>query len=171
MLALLPTVVSEDELRTYLEHGRKLVRLQDGTYAPVDPEKVGDILGRMAEIYATSGQQKKLPLSQAGRINDLLQLVSDVKVAAPAKTLFERLEDVGEERRLEIDTPNGYDLTVTAALGIVQRLLGAELPGGYYTPAMLMGADYVLSLPGVKAVGAPSGATPSRENRLGGGRA
>ena len=40
----------------------------------------------------------------------------------------------GEERRVEIDTPNGYDLTVTAALGIVQRLLGAEVPGGYYTP-------------------------------------
>ena len=56
----------------------------------------------------------------------------------------------GEERRLEIDTPNGYDLTVTAALGIVQRLLGAEVPGGYYTPAMLMGADYALTLPGVK---------------------
>ncbi|MBL8202116.1 MAG: NAD(P)H-binding protein [Chromatiales bacterium] len=63
----------------------------------------------------------------------------------------------GEERRLEIDTPNGYDLTVTGAVGIVQRLLGAELPGGYYTPSMLMGADYVLSLPGVRAVGAPSG--------------
>ncbi len=59
----------------------------------------------------------------------------------------------GEERRVEIDTPNGYDLTVTAALGIVQRLLGAEVPGGYYTPAMLMGAGYVLTLPGV--VGAP----------------
>jgi short subunit dehydrogenase-like uncharacterized protein len=55
----------------------------------------------------------------------------------------------GEERRLEIDTPNGYELTVSAALGIVQRLLGAELPGAYYTPAMLMGADYVLTLPGV----------------------
>jgi short subunit dehydrogenase-like uncharacterized protein len=55
----------------------------------------------------------------------------------------------GEERRVEIDTPNGYDLTVTGALGIVKRLLGAEVPGGYYTPSMLMGADYVLSLPGV----------------------
>jgi short subunit dehydrogenase-like uncharacterized protein len=58
----------------------------------------------------------------------------------------------GEERRLQIDTPNGYDLTVTGALGIVQYLLGATVPGGYYTPAQLMGADYVLGLPGVRRV-------------------
>ena len=58
----------------------------------------------------------------------------------------------GEERRVEIDTPNGYDLTVTGALGIVQHLLGATLPGGYRTPSGLMGADYVLSLPGVRRV-------------------
>jgi len=58
----------------------------------------------------------------------------------------------GEVRRAEIDTPNGYDLTVTGALGIVQRLLGASLPGGYLTPSLLMGADYALALPGVHRV-------------------
>ncbi len=58
----------------------------------------------------------------------------------------------GEERRVEIDTPNGYDLTVTGALGIVQHLLRTPVPGGYRTPARLMGADYVLTLPGVQQV-------------------
>jgi short subunit dehydrogenase-like uncharacterized protein len=59
----------------------------------------------------------------------------------------------GELRRAEIDTPNGYDLTVTGGLGIVQRLLGAApKPDGYLTPSQLMGADYVLSLPGVRRV-------------------
>ena len=52
-----------------------------------------------------------------------------------------------------MNTPNGYELTATAALGIVQRLLEGEKPqGGYYTPSMLMGPEYVLSLPGVKMV-------------------
>ncbi len=46
-------------------------------------------------------------------------------------------------------TPNGYDLTVSASLGIVEHLLVNSPPGGYYTPSMLMGADYVLGLPGV----------------------
>lgn len=56
----------------------------------------------------------------------------------------------GDEVKAMLRTPNGYDLTVTAALGIVQRLLSEERPaGGYYTPSMLMGQDYVLGLPGV----------------------
>jgi short subunit dehydrogenase-like uncharacterized protein len=47
-------------------------------------------------------------------------------------------------------TPNGYDLTVTASLGIVEYLLQNDVEGGYYTPSLLMGADYAVSLPGVE---------------------
>jgi short subunit dehydrogenase-like uncharacterized protein len=47
-------------------------------------------------------------------------------------------------------TPNGYDLTVTASLGVVQYLLANEVEGGYYTPSLLAGAEFVLSLPGVE---------------------
>ena len=46
-------------------------------------------------------------------------------------------------------TPNGYDLTVSAGLGIVQHLLEHDVEGGYYTPSLLMGAAYAASLPGV----------------------
>jgi len=56
----------------------------------------------------------------------------------------------GREVKRRLRTPNGYEVTVTAALGIVERLLGGERPpGGYYTPSKLMGANYVLGLPGV----------------------
>lgn len=56
----------------------------------------------------------------------------------------------GNEVKGQLRTPNGYELTVTAALGITERLLKGERPaGGYYTPSLLMGADYVLTLPGV----------------------
>ena len=56
----------------------------------------------------------------------------------------------GNELKRRLRTPNGYEITVTAALGIVGRLLRGPAPaGGYYTPSTLMGADYVLSLPGV----------------------
>jgi short subunit dehydrogenase-like uncharacterized protein len=41
---------------------------------------------------------------------------------------------------------------VTAALGIIEHLLKQRVPGGYYTPSKLMGAEYVLSLPGVKLI-------------------
>jgi short subunit dehydrogenase-like uncharacterized protein len=56
----------------------------------------------------------------------------------------------GHEVKRRLRTPNGYEITVTASLGIVERLLGGERPaGGYYTPSKLMGANYVLGLPGV----------------------
>ncbi len=89
-------VVREEELRACLEHGRRLVQLEDGSYAPVDPEKVGDVLTRMAEIYATAGMKDKLPLSQAGRVQDLLKMVENAKVSASAKTLFAKIEDIDE---------------------------------------------------------------------------
>ncbi len=55
----------------------------------------------------------------------------------------------GKQVAASLRTPNGYDLTVTASLGIVEHLLANTPAGGYYTPSMLMGANYVLSLPGV----------------------
>mgnify|MGYP001826959207 FL=1 len=88
--------VREEELRACLEHGRRLVQLEDGSYAPVDPEKVGDVLTRMAEIYATAGMKEKLPLSQAGRVQDLMKMVENAKVSASAKTLFKKIEDIDE---------------------------------------------------------------------------
>ena len=78
-----------------LEKGRRLVKLDDGTYAPVDPTEVSEVLVRMAEIYSTAGQKKKLPLSQAGRVQDLLEIVQNAKVSTSAKQLFGRLFDIG----------------------------------------------------------------------------
>ncbi len=48
-----------------------------------------------------------------------------------------------------MSTPDGYDLTVTASLGIVEYLLETEVEGGFYTPSLLMGEGYAESLPGV----------------------
>jgi short subunit dehydrogenase-like uncharacterized protein len=56
----------------------------------------------------------------------------------------------GREVKRRLITPNGYALTVTASLGIVERLLQGNAPSGFRTASQLMSADYVLSLPGVK---------------------
>jgi short subunit dehydrogenase-like uncharacterized protein len=60
----------------------------------------------------------------------------------------------GREEKLALITPNGYDLTVTASVGIAEHLLRdpGNLAGGYFTPSLLMGADYVLKLPGVRLI-------------------
>ena len=46
-------------------------------------------------------------------------------------------------------TPDGYDVTVAASLGIVDFLLQTEVEGGFYTPSLLMGPSFAESLPGV----------------------
>ncbi len=58
---------------------------------------------------------------------------------------------VGDQVKLALAAPNGYELTVSASLGIAEHLLNSTpAEGGYYTPSKLMGADYVLELPGVR---------------------
>ncbi len=58
----------------------------------------------------------------------------------------------GVRRRLELKTPNGYELTVSASLGIAEHVLAGAVAPGFHTPSTLMGADYVLGLPGVQLI-------------------
>ena len=54
----------------------------------------------------------------------------------------------GDKRTARIKTANGYSLTVTGALAVVEHLLTHDMPGGTYTPATLIGPDLVSRLPG-----------------------
>jgi short subunit dehydrogenase-like uncharacterized protein len=47
-----------------------------------------------------------------------------------------------------VQTANGYDVTVHGSLAVVERLLTSPAAGGYYTPAQLLGAGLVETLPG-----------------------
>ncbi|HEX6243466.1 MAG TPA: SNF2 helicase associated domain-containing protein, partial [Polyangiales bacterium] len=88
--------VSAEELRMCLAQGKKLVRLEDGTYAPIKADEVGQVLERMAEIFAGVGEDKRVPLSQAGRVQELMRIVSDQNVQPAVKGLFGKLEDIGQ---------------------------------------------------------------------------
>lgn len=66
----------------------------------------------------------------------------------------EASDEAGSVVTKTLRTPNGYDLTVSASLGIVGRLLEGPAPSpGFHTPSLLLGPDYVLSLPGVRLQG------------------
>jgi short subunit dehydrogenase-like uncharacterized protein len=58
----------------------------------------------------------------------------------------------GEKKTARIRTANGYAITVTGALGIVEHLLQHRPEGGTYTPSRLMGPDFVTKLPGSSAL-------------------
>jgi SNF2 family DNA or RNA helicase len=89
--------VTQEELARCLTEGRKYVRLADGTFAKLDPQKVREVLQRQAEILATGGGNGgKLPLSQAGRIEDLLAQLGRSTVTADTKELFKKLRNIDE---------------------------------------------------------------------------
>ena len=69
--------------------------------------------------------------------------------SSPTLVWGEVLNDKGDVLTGRITTANGYALTVTGSLGIVEYLLKTEEQhSGYKTASALMGADYVCSLPG-----------------------
>ncbi|MGF1465738.1 MAG: SNF2-related protein [Sandaracinaceae bacterium] len=88
--------VDQDELRACMEKGRHLVRLEDGSYAPVREQDVGEILEQMAEIVAGVPDLSRVPLTQAGRVKDILRLVGDSHVSPEAKDLFTKLGNIEE---------------------------------------------------------------------------
>jgi superfamily II DNA or RNA helicase len=89
--------VTQEELARCLADGRRYVRLSDGTFARLDPKKVREVLQRQAEILATGGGNGgRLPLSQAGRIEDLLTQVGRSNVSGDTKELFKKLQDIDE---------------------------------------------------------------------------
>lgn len=100
------------------------------------------------------------PLLAIGAVQTAMQNRA-LQTAGPDEALRERTGCTvwGEARNaqgrtisLAVKTPNGYALTVTASLGIVEHLLSSNPNGGYYTPSMLMGEKYVLSLPAVHLI-------------------
>jgi short subunit dehydrogenase-like uncharacterized protein len=53
------------------------------------------------------------------------------------------------------ETPDGYDLTVEAALAAVSRVRAGRVAPGYHTPVTAFGPDFVLELPGVTRTDEP----------------
>ena len=66
----------------------------------------------------------------------------------PAYVWGEATNSRSETKVARIRTANGYSLTVTGSLAVVEHLLGAPPAGGAYTPSRLMGRDLVSRLPG-----------------------
>lgn len=102
--------VSRDELERCLREGRKFVKLDDNSYAMIDTEKVQAMIDREIELLAAAGKNGKLPLSQAGRVQELLQQTDDSNVSANAKTLFKKLASIDEIKKTR--KPRGLKATL-----------------------------------------------------------
>jgi superfamily II DNA or RNA helicase len=88
--------VDRDELRRCLAEGKKYVRLDDGSFAPFDADAVKAMLDREVELMTVAGKNGRLPLAQAGRLQELLANVSGQSVTAAARELFQKLGSIDE---------------------------------------------------------------------------
>jgi len=91
--------VERDELMRCLAEGKKYVRMEDGSFAAFDATKIAAMLDREVELLTATGKAGRIPLGQAGRVQELLQLTEQATVASSAKTLFKTLSDIDEIER------------------------------------------------------------------------
>jgi short subunit dehydrogenase-like uncharacterized protein len=68
--------------------------------------------------------------------------------ASPTWLWGEAKDPSGRSKEIRIASLNGYSLTVFSSLAIVERLIANGFAPGCWTPAMIMGEDFILSLPG-----------------------
>lgn len=97
-----------------------------------------------------------LPIAGLKPIRRLLQKIAgrragpDAKMRANARTyLWGEVKNAsGATRAMTMTTPEGYAFTVVSALNAVERVLESTRPGAF-TPAKLLGADFVATVPRV----------------------
>jgi superfamily II DNA or RNA helicase len=86
--------VDRTELERCLREGKKYVRLSDNTFAPLDADRVQHLIDREVELIAATNKAGKIPLSQAGRVAELLAQADESVVSAGTKQLFGKLADI-----------------------------------------------------------------------------
>jgi short subunit dehydrogenase-like uncharacterized protein len=119
------------------------------------------------EVYlsvppATAARLRRMrlaqPLLRLGFVQDFMKRrierttpgpSDEVRAASDTQLWGEATSSDGRSVSATMTTPNGYDVTVTASLGIVGHLLDNDAEGGYFTPSLLMGSAYAETLPGV----------------------
>lgn len=72
---------------------------------------------------------------------------AEARAKMPTFVWGEAKNAAGTVKTARIKTANGYSLTVTGSLAVVDHLLNNQVEGGSYTPSKLCGSDLVEKLP------------------------
>ena len=75
--------------------------------------------------------------------------------ASPTWLWGEAKDPSGRSKEIRIASLNGYSLTVLSSLALVERLIANGFAPGCWTPARIMGEDFILSVPGTTVLELP----------------
>ena len=121
------------------------------------------------EVYVPVSPRALTNLRRLGKFGWLLRsgpaqsfLKWRIRSGTPGPTAEERakapvfvwgeVRAAGRTMTATIRVPNGYTVTTDASIAIARRLLAGGAQPGFTTPARLMGADFVTSLPGASKI-------------------
>ncbi len=121
------------------------------------------------EVYVPVSPRALTNLRRLGKLGWLLRsapvqsfLKWRIRSGTPGPTAEERVKTPvfvwGEARAAgrtitaRVRVANGYTVTTDASIAIARRLLAGGVSPGFTTPARLMGADFVTSLPGASKI-------------------
>lgn len=97
------------------------------------------------------------PLLRMGLIQSMLKKRIEKSVRGPSEKRRKQTDThvwgevtdaAGNKKTARLKTANGYEVTVTGSLAVVQALLEREFEPGYTTPSRLMGEGLASTLPG-----------------------
>ena len=116
-------------------------------YIPLPPKKIKQ-MQRMDKFRWVFGWRWVMSLMK-GQIDKKIKGPSADKLQEQKTYVWgEAMNPSGDIVTGRIVTANGYQLTMLAAIGIVQHFLANEVTTGYQTPSLIMGADFVTTLAG-----------------------
>lgn len=116
-------------------------------YVPASPR----LVRRLRQLNRVRG------ILKLGPVQNLLKRQAQKKMPGPdADTLEqdqtfvwgEASDAAGRSVTARVVTANGYKVTAHGAVAIAKRVLSQPARGGYFTPSLLMGTNFVSSLPG-----------------------
>ncbi len=119
-------------------------------YVPVSPRALTNLrrLGKFGWLLRTGPAQSFLKWRiRSGTPGP----TAEERAKAPV-FVWGEVRGAGRTITARIRVPNGYTLTTDASIAIARRLLAGSVPPGFTTPARLMGADFVTSLPGASKI-------------------
>jgi len=104
------------------------------------------------------------PLLRTGFVKARLQAQVDAAPRGPTPAQRARsgsflwgevTDPSGQKKVSRLQAPDGYTLTALAGVAIARAALDGKLPPGFQTPSRALGADFVLTLPGVTRTDEP----------------
>ncbi|RMD97383.1 MAG: hypothetical protein D6814_09595, partial [Calditrichaeota bacterium] len=113
---------------------------------------------REAQVKQMKVMRWLRPLLALNPVQNFMKARVDQRVKGPTEDQRQKAKTVlwgqvsnpeGQSIEMHMITPNGYELTVASALGIVENLLAGKITPGAHTPAGLFGENFAATLPGV----------------------